>query len=104
MCADLFGDPDHEQIDPTYSAEFEKWWSYWILLGRAVKKKKAYELWRSKKRALRREMLITMKQQLKYWMIVDRIFRPHPTTYLNNGRWEDSPEDILGRPLKKWEK
>jgi len=104
---DLFGyEPPEPKIQPTYSKAFQEWWSYWIKLKRSLEKQRVYRIWKRLGGNGKNKLVFlnAMKLQFPYWKIREPNYRPYPATYLNNGRWEDSPEDILGRPLKKWEK
>lgn len=86
--------------------DFDTWWA-------AYPKKVAKRLARKKFNDLAKEMppldqmlaILEMQKRSKAWLKNDGEFIPHPTTYLNQGRWEDElevalPKDIVNE--KPW--
>ena len=86
--------------------DFDTWWA-------AYPKKVAKRLARKKFNDLTKEMppldqmlaILEMQKRSKAWLKNDGEFIPHPTTYLNQGRWEDElevtlPKDIVNE--KPW--
>ena len=71
----------------TYSQEFSEFWKAY---PRKVGKDKAWEAWQKKSPTLF-NCLATLKWQVKcqQWTKDEGQFIPHPTTWLNQGRWND---------------
>ena len=84
-----------------YSPEFEEWWSHWIDMKRNVAKPKCFEKWKklSSKRDSKIQFQINLnsiiKKQKPFYLELKPHLRPHPMTYLNGGRWEDTKDAIL---------
>lgn len=74
-----------------YSPLFEEWWS---IYPRKIGKRKAYSLWRKEKLDERADQLIEkLKAQVKWqYAYVELNYIPHPSTYLNQARYEDEIE------------
>lgn len=70
--------------------EFKK---FWAAYPRKTAKDKAWEAWKKKNppidKCLRTLSLLVKTEQ---WTREDGRFIPHPTTWLNGGRWNDVPE------------
>ena len=71
-----------------YSATFDQ---FWTLYPRKTAKPKAYDIWRRKGlHAIADQIIASVQAHIEtdpQWL--DPQFIPHPTTYLNQGRWED---------------
>jgi hypothetical protein len=69
---------------------------FWKASPTKVGKKKAMDLWKKYKPPLD-EVLKTIEWQKKSekWKKNKGEFIPHPTTWLNAGRWEDEPDEII---------
>lgn len=68
---------DHEKT-------FEKFWN---LYPRKISKKKSKDLWRKLSESDQEKALLALPEQMKQWG--DIKYTPHPTTWLNQERWED---------------
>lgn len=92
--------PPAAPAGPCYSAEFLKFWEAY---PKKVKKLKAAKIWAGKKPPLDR-VLAALRWQIKShdWMMG---FIPHPSTYLNDGRWDDDEASASlargGRDVKR---
>lgn len=75
-----------------YSSAFETWWSSYPL---KKAKAKAWAIWKQKKLDAQLEPMIEkLHEQLRDDRQFLRGFIPHPTTYLNQQRWEDEIEKL----------
>ena len=78
-----------------YSKDFKKFWKKY---PRKKGKGKAYGSWEKinpSEKTLAR-MLKAIEEQKKEWKKEDNKFIPHPTTWLNQSRWDDEiDEDIV---------
>jgi len=75
-----------------YSVEFEEFWN---LYPRKVAKKKAEESFKKAMKASDfKGILDGLNKYLKFWSTKDADFVPHPTTWLNQHRWEDEINPI----------
>lgn len=65
---------------------------FWNMYPKKVGKDKAFESW-SKKKPRLDDVIFTLSWQLnsKDWLKDDGKYIPMPTTYLNQGRWQDEP-------------
>lgn len=78
-----------------YSEAFEKWWS---IYPRKISKGRAWKTWKQDKLDKRVDELIEKLQQqvaIQYSKTEAR-FIPHPSTYLNDKRYDDEVEQIKG--------
>lgn len=103
----LFGDPDpmgSPGVNPTTNGEhFERFWSEY---PNKVKRKKCQEIWqRLKLTPAQAEQVIEAVKRYRrtaQWQKNGGEFIPHPSTFLNQGRWEDQipakPEPKRGDP------
>lgn len=79
-----------------YSGAFEKFWS---LYPKKTGKQEAWGVWQKLNPPLERVLTALAWQiNMRQWQEDGGKFIPHPTTYLNQGRWEDEPDICL---LKK---
>lgn len=74
-----------------YTNEFEQ---FWRAYPKRIGKKKAYSAW--KKATDRPEMAqvirrIEESKRTEQWMKENGQFIPHPSTWINEGRWDDEP-------------
>lgn len=90
------------QIDPRRkNAEFEEFWN---LYGKKVKKPKAEE---SFKKALKtkdttfQSIMNGAKKYNEYLNVATWCPKAHPTSWLNEGRWNDDYEDLIKQEYKK---
>lgn len=80
-----------------YEGEFEKFWDTY---PKKVGKKKAKEVYTrlvEKDPSLSELVLSGLRRQLPLFNRTEARFIPHPTTWLNQGRWEDEPEKKIVR-------
>lgn len=97
--------PDSAPVVPesTYPADFSEWWStYPRKVGKAAAAK-AYR--KARKRHTAGELLAAIESHRDAWRAnyTDEQFIPHPSTWLNEGRYDDPPPKITGparRPTK----
>lgn len=96
--------PPGSAVRSPYSTHFELWWK---LYPRPVGKRAAFRAYERAVKALRaagepnpRGVLeAALRAALEGWKGKSGRFVPHPTTWLNQGRWDDPPEaDIPMRP------
>lgn len=92
--------PKRGDRDPDdYPDEFEE---FWAAYPRKTDKRRAFRAWRKAK--LTRADLPDILSSLKAWMQCDQWqdprFIPHPTTWLNNRRWESSPNIAAEQPIE----
>jgi hypothetical protein len=66
---------------------------FWQLYPRKVGKREARKKWEREMRAGTDplEIITGLERQLPELMSREPQFRPHPATWLNQGRWEDEP-------------
>lgn len=96
-----------ENKNNTYSVCFETFWNRY---PRKVGKDKAWQSWSKLKCDINIELILTaLDWQIKQesWVKDSGRFIPHPTTYLNQGRWKDEKNqkinlDSAFEQLKKW--
>ncbi len=75
----------------THAEEFEQ---FWLAYPRKVGKKKALHAWNKAKdrpemtQVIRR---IDESKRSEQWLKEDGQFIPHPSTWINDGRWDDEP-------------
>jgi hypothetical protein len=92
--------PAASTVRSPYSVHFEQWWK---LYPRPVGKKAAFRAYERAVKALRtagepnpRGVLeAALRAALEGWKGKSGRFVPHPTTWLNQGRWDDPPEASL---------
>jgi len=88
---DLFGVPTSTQ-KPSASTtrlpdRFEEWWSHY---PRKIAKVACRKKWKAKKLDARAEMLIgALLEQIEHDEKWKEGFIPHPSTYINQERWDD---------------
>jgi hypothetical protein len=82
---------------PEYTPEFERFWSAY---PRKVGKGAARAAWRrlNPTEVLTDQMIAAVSEQSKssQWRKQGGQFIPHPTTWLNQSRWQDSPDHHRG--------
>jgi len=75
---------------------FETWWN---MYPRKVGKKAAQRSWERLTDGEKAEAIQKLPDHLQYWKNrgTEMEFIPHPTTWLNQGRWEDqlAPSNVL---------
>lgn len=75
-----------------YSEQFERWW---LLYPRRTAKAAAYKSWKRQRLDSEVDQVIKTTEAYKtteQWTRDKGQFVPHPTTFLNQGRWEDEVE------------
>lgn len=87
-------------INVKFAPEFE---DFWTIYPRKVAKPKAHEAWQrlNPQTPLVEKILEAVKKQKasKDWIKDEGQFIPHPTTWLNQHRWEDQQETLTkGEP------
>jgi len=87
-------DTEHKKTMSEYSDEFDQFWKAY---PKKKGKDKAYESWKKKKPSLQ-AVLSALGWQIQTvdWTKEDGQFIPMPATYLNAGRWKDSPAGEAG--------
>lgn len=83
----------------TDKADFE---AFWNAYPRKTGKKKAYDAWHAAKDRPALPVILAKIVELSktdQWMKDDGKFIPHPSTWLNQGRWDDQP--IQPQPKKR---
>lgn len=85
-------DEIRKDLNPYVQKFDEEFLQFWALYPRKVGKDKAYESWNKKKPCLY-DVVCALSWQLnsKDWIKEDGKYIPMPTTYLNQGRWQDEP-------------
>lgn len=80
---------NRNNIEKDYSAAFEEFWG---IYPRKTGKREAWEVWQRLKPPLE-SVLSALAWQVKsdQWTRDGGKYIPSPTTYLNQGRWEDEP-------------
>ena len=83
-----------------YTAEFE---AFWLAYPRRIAKKEAFKAFQ---KAMREgadiEQILKAVEAYKKWLSCTEKWRPepaHPTTWLNQGRYEDELEDAAPQPV-----
>lgn len=79
-----------EKTKQQYSPEFMEFWNAY---PRKIGKMAAYKIW-SRKKPLIQDVLDALEWQKKsaQWTKDGGEFVPHPSTYLNQHRWEDEQQ------------
>ncbi len=80
-----------EPKEPKYAKDFE---TFWQAYPRKVGKLKAYQSFKKAIKLTTLEKILTAleaQKQSEQWRKENGAFIPHPTTWLNQGRWEDEP-------------
>lgn len=63
---------------------------FWRLYPRKVSKRAAEKSWKREVLSTPPDQIIEgLRRQLPFYAIRDQQFIPHPSTWLNNARWED---------------
>ncbi len=71
--------------------------AFWIMYPRKVAKLAACKAWhRARKLATEAEIMAGVERLLEH-LPEDMRFIPHPTTWLNQGRWDDEYETTANR-------
>ena len=89
--------PSSPTVTSPYSASFERWWKVY---PNPVGKKAAFRAYERAVKAIRSTgeasphdaLFAALQAALAVWKGKDDRFIPHPTTWLNQGRWDDPPE------------
>lgn len=87
--------------------QLERFEIFWKAYPRKVGKGAVRKIWLRKKFSdeTLNEMLETLKWQVKLEQWKNKQFIPHPSTWLNQERWEDEYDsELIEKPLKKSEK
>jgi hypothetical protein len=86
------------QPDPGYSASFLEFWEAY---PRKVGKGAAWSAWKSRKCAsLKDDILQSVEAHKPEWSQLETRLIPHPSTFLNQRRWEDEIETAPGTLAK----
>lgn len=103
--------PDPTRPDPTHtrpskdarSARSTGFDEFWRIYPRKVGRGKAEAAWKkATKKAEPATIIAALREQLPSLAMqrkTDGDYRPHPTTWLNGERWEDSVEDVSDAPV-----
>lgn len=85
---------DKKREEILYTPNFEKFWNSYPL---KVGKGKAFESWQKCKKPVPplKELLLVVEKYKKtsQWKESDGKYIPHPTTWINQRRWEDNPKE-----------
>ena len=99
-------DKDKDKDKDKYTEEFE---TFWDKYPNKTGKGKAFDSWKKLKPSINL-VISSLNWQIKSkeWLKDDGQYIPHPTTYLNQKRWEDSPKNddpkIWSVPKSYWDK
>lgn len=70
--------------------------TFWNMYPNKVGKGKAYDSWKKKKPPLDKCIsALTWQKQSDQWVRENGKYIPNPTTWLNQGRWDDEPKEYL---------
>jgi hypothetical protein len=80
--------------------------TFWQFYPRKVGKKAALRAWKkmtAEERVNAAEMAEAFGEAMEHVHPANRQFLPHPSTWLNEGRWEDDPVEwqLTGRELER---
>jgi len=83
-----------------YSPDFE---TFWQAYPKKVAKRMAWKVWEKQQPPLQ-DVLIALSWQREQdqWAKDGGQFVPHPTTYLNQGRWEDEKPEQKKAAYPSW--
>lgn len=94
--------PSTTKNTPSAAADdaFNEWWA---LYPRKVGKSEARKVWaKAVKAASEQAVLDGLKRQLPDLKASEERFRPHPATWLRQGRWEDERTQAADQPTEGW--
>ncbi len=83
-----------KMLNSPYEESFE---TFWAIYPEKVGKGKAYEVWQLLEKPIKQKCIDAITEQVeknhfyKYWLKRNSV--PHPTTWLNQRRWEDVVKD-----------
>lgn len=64
---------------------------FWEMYPRKVSKREAFKAWMKMKEPDKLLAVSAIENHIKYWELkgTEKEFIPHPSTWINQGRWED---------------
>jgi len=84
------------RIEGIYSVDFE---SFWKAYPKRIGKGAAYKSWQKAKPDIQTVLTaLAWQNKSDQWTKDSGQFIPHPTTYINQSRWEDEPIVVSNRP------
>lgn len=82
----------------------QQWERWWFTYPRKTGKAAALKAWRTATRKVSpQQLLAALEAHLPAWSAREERFIPHASTWLNNERWEDTPEPPPRREYSPWD-
>ncbi len=98
---DIDTDSDIDLDKKTYCSDFLEFWKCY---PKKTGKGKAYQVWKKLKNPkttlLKIKAALVWQKKLDQWSKDNGQFIPYPTTYLNQRRWEDEPDEKIDEPIQ----